>query len=103
MRNVFNLKILFLVVFGLIFSTNLNANTMLSKSYEEESNVENTIVRFVCGRCGSVNLKYYGYFENNDFTIFYVKRIVCKDCGKVTRLPSVTPIIVTSDMDINAD
>lgn len=103
MKNLLNLRILSLVVFGLMFSTNLNANTTLSKSYEEESNIENTLVRLVCGRCESENLKYYGYFENNDFTIFYVTRIECKDCGKVTRLPSVMSIIVTGDMDINGD
>ena len=105
MRTFFNFKALFVLVFGLMFSTGLNANTDTNygEFYEEGYNEEKTIVRIVCGICGSENLTYYGYFENNDFTIFYVKRIVCKDCGKVTRLPSVTPIIVTSDMDINAD
>ena len=35
--------------------------------------------------------------------IFYITRIECKDCGKVTQLPERMSIIVTSDMDINAD
>ncbi len=89
-----------MVVFGLMLSTGLNANTNYGRSYDERSNIENTIVRLVCGMCESENLKYFGYFENNDFTIFYVTRIECKDCGTVTQLPSVMSIIVTDDMDI---
>lgn len=72
-----------------MFSTGLNANTDANcgESYDDGANVERTIVILVCGRCESENLRFYGYYENDDFTIFYITRIECKDCGKVTKLP----------------
>lgn len=103
MKNLLNLRVLFMVVFGLMLTDNLNANTESTEFPRVIINNDGVIVRFVCEECGSENLKLIGYYDESIESVFYVKKILCKSCGKLTILPKISTIILTGSEDVQVE